>query len=341
MATPSAAKRAASVTLGEMATRAHLEVLNAGREVIRASSPRWRRVTDGNPCGFCAMLASRGPVYGSAEKAGSGGNRYHARCGCTAEPFEGDFDEWEPTPDEQRFIDAYDAVHEPGMSAEETAARVDAWLKDPANALAEKAAELTVDGLDEDAFDALVMRYMDEGDFDSVDRLSELWDAKQAASQPIPWSPDAADPFNPTTFEWFESLDVDAQIDFLDQVPYAARDAFTEQQWAWANAKSAPKRGALPPERVIRAEWDAYIESEWLKLEEATNGHALTRQAQADGRRIRDLWRVNERTARSWASEETRRYWETHGRLTYDAFKAGYTGGTESLQAGKAGRFWV
>ena len=80
------------------------------------------------------MLASRGPVYRSAEDAGSGGNRYHARCGCTAEPFEGDPDEWEPTSDEQRYVDAYEAVHEPGMTGVETAAKIEEWLADPANA---------------------------------------------------------------------------------------------------------------------------------------------------------------------------------------------------------------
>lgn len=329
-----------AATVGELATRTQLDVLGAGREVVQQSSPTWRRVTDGDPCGWCAMLAGRGPVYGSAQSAGQG-RRYHGHCGCTAEPFDGPWEDWEPTPQEAYFEEAYAAVHEPGMTGERTSALMDEWMKANPYQAAAEVVELSIEGLDEAAFDALVMRYMDEGDFDSVDRLGELWDAKQAASHPVPWRPDADEPFNPTTFEWFESLDTDAQVDFLDQIPHAARDAFSEQQWAWANGATAPKRGALPPERVIRAEWDAYIETEWLKLEEATNGHALTRQAQADGRRIRDLWRVNERTARSWASEETRGYWETHGRMTYDAFKAGYTGGTEALQAGKAGRFWV
>ena len=338
MATPSAAKRAASVTLGEMATRAHLEVLNAGREVVRASSPRWRRVTDGQPCGFCAMLASRGPVYRSAEKAGYGGNRYHERCGCTAEPFEGDPDEWEPTPDEQRYIDAYEAVHEPGMTGVETAAKIEEWLADPVNALAENAVELTVDGLDEDAFDALVMRYMDEGDFDAVDRLSELWDAKQAALAPKPWAPDASDAINPQTFEWFEALDADGQADFLDQVPYSARNAFMEEQWGWANARTAPKRGSIPSEREIRAAWEDWLDLEWLRLEEATKGNALTREAAADGRRIRDLYRgYNLTTVSAWASEETKWYWAKHGRMTYQAFRASMVGNSEVSRTGTFG----
>lgn len=43
----------------------------------------WARVTDGDPCAFCAMLASRGVVYGSAAQAGFSA---HDHCACTAEP---------------------------------------------------------------------------------------------------------------------------------------------------------------------------------------------------------------------------------------------------------------
>jgi len=49
----------------------------------------WSRVTDNDPCAWCAMLASRGPVYKSAQTAGDprqGGNRYHDHCGCQAWP---------------------------------------------------------------------------------------------------------------------------------------------------------------------------------------------------------------------------------------------------------------
>lgn len=48
----------------------------------------YARVTDGDPCYFCAMLASRGPVYRSEASAlrREDGRRYHNGCGCTAEP---------------------------------------------------------------------------------------------------------------------------------------------------------------------------------------------------------------------------------------------------------------
>lgn len=70
-------------------------VLNAGRDLtndtVRYSGRRgrWRRVTGGEPCAFCAMLAGRGPVY--AEDTVT--FRAHGACGCASEIVYGD---WEP-----------------------------------------------------------------------------------------------------------------------------------------------------------------------------------------------------------------------------------------------------
>jgi hypothetical protein len=80
-------------------------VANGGRETVRGNAladewaTGWRRVTDGNPCSFCAMLAGRGAVYKSATTAtghhtagrsrkgnpSHGDDRYHDHCGCTVE----------------------------------------------------------------------------------------------------------------------------------------------------------------------------------------------------------------------------------------------------------------
>lgn len=68
--------------------------LDGGRNTIDGNVRRdstalgWARVTDGAPCAFCAMLASRGAVYRSEFTAmyrGDGG-KYHDHCGCSAEP---------------------------------------------------------------------------------------------------------------------------------------------------------------------------------------------------------------------------------------------------------------
>lgn len=45
----------------------------------------WARVvtpSKNGPCGFCAMLASRGPVYKTSKTAGVGVNRFHNNCRC-------------------------------------------------------------------------------------------------------------------------------------------------------------------------------------------------------------------------------------------------------------------
>ncbi|QNO12666.1 hypothetical protein SEA_TWEETY19_5 [Arthrobacter phage Tweety19] len=59
-------------------------ILDGGREMLIEASRRdpnvkkWARVSDGSSCSFCAMLISRGPVYG--EQTAS--FRSHDRCGC-------------------------------------------------------------------------------------------------------------------------------------------------------------------------------------------------------------------------------------------------------------------
>ena len=80
------AKLKALVTVSGTSSR---HVLNGGRdaldELIQADDAAvgWARVTDGDPCAFCAMLASRGAVYKSAMTAGF---KAHDHCACTAEP---------------------------------------------------------------------------------------------------------------------------------------------------------------------------------------------------------------------------------------------------------------
>lgn len=48
-----------------------------------------RMVMGATTCDFCLMLASRGPVYGSAETAGGEGNKYHDHCDCIPVPVAG------------------------------------------------------------------------------------------------------------------------------------------------------------------------------------------------------------------------------------------------------------
>lgn len=72
----------------ESSGAASRHVLTGGRQSLLtlltddSRARRWIRVTDENPCAFCSMLASRGPVYLTKDSAGF---RAHDHCACTAE----------------------------------------------------------------------------------------------------------------------------------------------------------------------------------------------------------------------------------------------------------------
>ena len=76
------AKPAALVQVAGAASR---QVLTGGREatltLVQADTEAigWARKTDGDPCAFCALLASRGPVYKSEASASF---RPHDGCAC-------------------------------------------------------------------------------------------------------------------------------------------------------------------------------------------------------------------------------------------------------------------
>lgn len=96
-----APERAATLALVEVSGAASRHVLDGGRsELITAASVDdlavgFARVTDADPCDFCAMVASRGPVYRSRAAAGGAANdrftgagqdKFHDGCACTIEP---------------------------------------------------------------------------------------------------------------------------------------------------------------------------------------------------------------------------------------------------------------
>lgn len=84
------------------------EAMNGGSELFRAVAKRkpslvkgWQRITDGDPCAFCALLASRGPVYQDLSRiadthvkwqayskleSADNGARVHSNCKCTLIP---------------------------------------------------------------------------------------------------------------------------------------------------------------------------------------------------------------------------------------------------------------
>lgn len=100
---PQAAMQTALTRTSGAVTR---NVLNAGRETILGSgiadkqAQGWIRMTSGNPCAFCALLAGRGAVYSEGPADFSS----HDHCSCFAEPaYEGS----QLPAENQRFRDTY------------------------------------------------------------------------------------------------------------------------------------------------------------------------------------------------------------------------------------------
>ena len=96
--TPQQAMDAAAVRM--VGTTQYL-ALEGGRQTMQRSiaadeqATGWARVTDADPCAWCAMLASRGPVYKSDRTGGRDQNsrfegdgefKYHDHCACQAWP---------------------------------------------------------------------------------------------------------------------------------------------------------------------------------------------------------------------------------------------------------------
>jgi hypothetical protein len=100
---PAQASRQALVGLAGAVSRLSLD---AGRSVVVGSSVAdpgaqgWARVTAGRACAFCAMLASRGPVYSEQTVDFDA----HDHCACTAEPVIGDY-RWPPS--SQRYSELW------------------------------------------------------------------------------------------------------------------------------------------------------------------------------------------------------------------------------------------
>jgi hypothetical protein len=84
--TPEEALQIAGVTLSGSISRL---VLSGGRDQILGNVRQdrqavgWARLTDKDPCAFCSMLSSRGPVYRSKQTAGF---QAHDHCACMPVP---------------------------------------------------------------------------------------------------------------------------------------------------------------------------------------------------------------------------------------------------------------
>lgn len=184
---------------------------------------------------------------------------------------------------------------------------------------------MTDDELNEQMAEAMA-----SGDWAAAEHIGELLDSRFYDGEGNRIDP--ADPFNDATFEWFEAQDRDTQDRFVEQMG-DAWEHFGPAQYAHMHGG---RTSQLPTVREMRREFEDWLDVEWIKAEEATNGNMLTHEATAAGVTIKQLWKVNANTARAWASEELLDYWNSAGRMTFADWQASYTGGesTSTLMAG-------
>lgn len=99
--------QAQAETIARLSGEVSRTVIEGSRETVTQTATQrgygWQRITDGDPCAFCALLASRGAVYRSQS---SGGFQAHRNCACTAEMVmrESGF----RTDESQKWSDLYD-----------------------------------------------------------------------------------------------------------------------------------------------------------------------------------------------------------------------------------------
>lgn len=358
--------------ISALAVQSDRAAKDAGRETVvesaEANGRRWRRVTDGNPCSFCAMLAGRGPVYRTedsatrvagrnnygtaAYKAGNVtyggkitrgklkgqdrtrgsrglGERYHDFCGCSVEEALVD---WEPTPQEREYVDLYERaaeacdaeglprtgtnvaskMRELGQGIVNDARKVDATTAAP------KAVDLTKLSMQD--LEARMMAAAEAGDWLESERIGEILDNGFYGPSGMPIDKD--NPFQADVYDAFEGLDEDAQFAYLDALGERA-DLFSQAQWEHVSNRSAR---TVPTEREQRAQYEQYLEVQFVAAENATNGFMLTAEAKAAGHRPRDLWKVNEATARKWATPEMLEFWDSNGRFTWTDWRQQFEG---------------
>jgi len=121
---------------------------------------------------------------------------------------------------------------------------------------------------------------------------------------------------------------VDAGVD--PEAAYAAAYGVSEEkqrrQEAIASLRASGYKGA-GLDALVRDAFSEHTRQAYLDAENETRGQLLSKSGQAAGVHPASLFTGPEARARKHASEELLGYWQTHGRLTVEDFKASILGG--------------
>ena len=369
--TPAQALDQAAAALAGAASRI---ALDGGRATIHRAvadddeAIGWARLTDADPCAFCAMLASRGPVYKNARTAGdprAGGDRYHDHCACIAAPvFSRDeawlghardlSDEWErvtaglsgadarrawrrhwEAQQRQRRADAAQRAEEERQAAEEAARRAEEErqaAEAARQAAADPLAGVDLTSMSDDEVAAFMSAHGDDpAVLDAV--LAEMERRDQAAAQAAGEQWNAPDD---------EPTDEERRIAELVDQGWDYRDAYVEvhgldpaelERQERAAVVDAQRADGETRDQAVRRLYDEWVYQQWLAAEAATNGVLLNRAGEAAGVDPRSLFSGPAARARKYASEELKRWWQDNPRMTFTEFRADMLGRESDRQA--------
>ena len=82
-------------------------------------------------------------------------------------------------------------------------------------------------------------------------------------------------------------------------------------------------------ERLVADAFDDHVAVAYAKADDEIRGGSFFAKGMDDGRDPRSLWYGNEATARKYASEELKRFWDANGRITKEELMAQYVDPTE------------
>lgn len=173
----------------------------------------------------------------------------------------------------------------------------------------------TLDALPYEVLEEQSTKAMERGDFPATEALCAEIDRRNEIAQR--W-PEDMEHEEQDRWDRLRAEGLPESLDHLDPITHPM----------------ARETGNSPAERErrMRVEYEAYLEREILRAEEATNGNLLTPSGFAKALRnpnitTRSMW-TNHVLASHYASEELRRFWSEPGneRLSFAAFCESWTG---------------
>lgn len=184
---------------------------------------------------------------------------------------------------------------------------------------------------DEDLEHALADGLARDPDFTGVDRVIAEMDRRQGMEQlaeqrrALRRQAAAIKRAQAKEAQWVEvQKRIDAGEDPRDAVAYVTGLSVMRQLRSELKSRliAEGQNRALSLEQMLRAKFREEITRRFVSAEWETKGQMLNSAAKAVGIDPFSLFSGTEARARKWASDELKRWWAEHGRITYDTYSA-------------------